>query len=155
MARVEVVDAGGRRLPLGVAAAVSARLCEALERAAWGRDLMDAFTRFASAYGGAPLRVEGGRLAVAAGQADVFFEEREGEAVVTAALKLDLGDPEQLLQLVARLAGELGRVDRKVEAAGERLRLLERRLDRLEGRLERLEWAARLGGRLGREGEGE
>lgn len=129
---------------MGAAAAVSGRLCEALERAAWGSDLMDAFVRFASVYGRAPLRVEGGRLVVEAEGATVAFWEEGGEALVSAALKVDLGNPEHVADLVARLAGRLEQQGKRLDAAGERLRLLEGRLERLEGRLERLEWAARL-----------
>jgi hypothetical protein len=152
VARVEVYDAKGRRLPLA-AAVVCFRLAAALDRAAWGSSLMDALLRFGAEYGRAPLRAEGGRLVVDAGGAEVLFEEgEEGEVRVTAVLKMDLGDPEQLLLLVARLAGELERLDKRVDAVSERLQLLERRLSRLEGRLERLEWAARLEGRL-EEGE--
>jgi hypothetical protein len=154
VARVEVRDARGRKLPLAAAAAVSSRLAAALGRAAWAGSLMDALLRFGAEYGRAPLRAEGGRLVVDAGQAEVVFEEGEGgEVRVTAALKVDLGDPEQLLLLVARLAGELERLDGKVGSESERLRQLEGRLNRLEGRLERLEWAARLEGRLGEGGE--
>jgi hypothetical protein len=154
VARVEVYDAGGRRLGLGVAAAVSARLCEALERAAWGRDLMDAFMRFAAVYGGAPLRVEGGKLVVEAAGATVAFEEAGGEVLVTVALKVDLGNPEHLADLVARLAGEAERLGRKLETLGEGLRQLEGRLERISGRLERLEWMARLRGEAAAEEEG-
>lgn len=129
---------------MGAVAAVSLRLREALEKAAWGRDLMDALMRFASVYGGAPLRVEGGRLVVEAGPAAVAFEEEGGEVRVVAALRVDLGDPEQLLALLAGLAGEVERLEKRLDAEGERVRLLEGRLERLEGRLERL---GRAGGR--------
>ena len=150
MARVEVCDAGGRRLPLGATAAVSGRLCGALEKAAWGRDLMDAFMRFAAVYGSAQLRVEGGRLVVETERATVAFWEEGGEVIVSVALKVDLGSPEHLVDLVARLAGRIEQQDKRLDAASERLRLLEGRLERLEGRLERL--AARLP--RGEEGEG-
>lgn len=145
-------DAGGRRLPLGATAAVSGRLCEALEKAAWGRDLMDALVRFASAYGGAPARVEGGRLVVETERATVAFWEEGGEVLVSVELKVDLGNPEHLVDLVARLAGRLEQQDKRLDAAGERLRLLEGRLERLAERLERLERAERL---PRGEGEGE
>jgi len=138
VARVEVYDAGGRRLPLGATAAVSGRLCGALERAAWGRDLMDAFMRFAAVYGSAQLRVEGGRLVVETERATVAFWEEGGEVIVSVALKVDLGSPEHLVDLVARLAGEVERLGKRLDAANERLRLLEGRLERLAERLERL-----------------
>lgn len=120
---------------MGAVAAVSLRLCEALERAAWGDDLVDAFIRFAETFGrgGASYRVEGGGLVVDAGAAVVRFEEREGETVVSATLRLDLGDPEQLLRVVAGLAGEIERLEKRIDALAAQVRALERRLEEREG----------------------